>query len=271
MARDTSFYYSFLVLPREKRAAILAVWDFCRAVDDAVDEARDDATAAAALAGWRQDLERCFNGADPQSAQARRLQPFLARFMLPRRAFEDVIDGVEMDLAVRRYQTFDDLREYCLRVASAVGLICVEIFGYRNPATRDYARELGLALQLTNIIRDLRADLARDRLYLPLDDLAACGVSEQDLRAGAVTPAVSALLRRECDRAREFYASAERLMPREDRRRLTAARIMGGIYFAILERIERAGYNVFDRVVRTPRPVRALIAARIWTQSLLGL
>jgi phytoene synthase len=171
-----------------------------------------------------------------------------------------------MDVGVREYATFDDLYQYCLRVASAVGLICVEIFGYRNPATRDYAVRLGVALQLTNIIRDLPADLARRRLYLPLEDLDRFHCREDDLRAGR-SDRVAALLRHECDRARSFYRAAARTLPAEDARALVAAEIMGAIYLAILQRIERRGYDVFSEVVRVPRPRRALIAISTWART----
>src|SRR5882672_1436146 len=197
MARKTSFYYSFLVLPAEQRRAIIAVWDFCRAVDDAVDE--DGPVAAGSPAGrpaiafWREELARAFDGRTPTTAQGRGLQPFIAPFDLPRQAFEDVIDGVAMDLDTTRYQTFDDLFEYCRRVASAVGLICIRIFGCRNDSARAYAVNLGVALQLTNILRDIPDDLARGRVYLPLDDLAAHGCTVDDLSKGVVTDPVRRL------------------------------------------------------------------------------
>src|SRR5262249_5556980 len=157
MARKTSFYYSFLVLPAPQRRAIIAVWDFCRAVDDAVDEAADAGREAVAF--WRAELARCYSGETPATAEGRQLQPFIAPFDLPRQSFEDVIDGVAMDLDRQRYETFDDLFEYCRRVASAVGMICIRVFGCRSEAARDYALNLGLALQLTNILRDVRDDL----------------------------------------------------------------------------------------------------------------
>jgi 15-cis-phytoene synthase len=284
--RDTSFYYSFLVLPSEKRRAIVAVWDFCRAVDDAVDEApatsgatdrgaeaprhEDPGSARAELARWRRELAACYGQGEPQTAQGANLRPFVHRFSLPREAFEAVIDGVAMDLDRSRYQTFDDLREYCVRVASAVGLLCIEIFGYRDPRTRDYACDLGIALQLTNIVRDVGADLARGRIYLPLEDLARHGCTEEDLRAGVVSDQVRSLLAFECRRAGEFYEKAERELPRVDRRRMVAARIMAGIYHAILERIERSGYEVFGEKIRVPRPRRAVIAATLWARALCG-
>src|SRR3954464_13573774 len=175
MARKTSFYYSFLVLPAEQRRAIIAVWDFCRAVDDAVDEEPSVAaglpTGRAAVEFWGAEIARVFAGQPPSTDQGRAFQPFVIAFDLPRQAFEDVIDGVAMDLDTSRYQTFDDLFEYCRRVASAVGMICIRIWGCRDEGARDYALHLGVALQLTNILRDVKGDLERGRVYLPLDDL----------------------------------------------------------------------------------------------------
>jgi len=270
MSRDTSFYYSFLVLPPRKRSAIVAVWDFCRAVDDAVDEAPDGTSADTRLSLWRAELAACYNGgSQPSTPQGRALQPYVGEFKLPRRPFEDLIDGVEMDLAQVRYQTFADLAGYCRRVASAVGLVCVEIFGYHDSAARSYAVDLGMALQLTNIIRDVAADLRQGRVYLPAEDLARFHVTEADLRAGQLTPAVSGLLRFECERARFYYAKAAATLPAIDRRSLLAAQIMGAIYLEILRRIERSGYDVFSRRVRVPRPYRALIAIRLWARTLL--
>jgi phytoene synthase len=273
VARDTSFYYSFLVLPAEKRRAIVAVWDFCRAVDDAVDEA-EGGSAAAEVTRWREELARCFDGAPPQTPQGRALQPLIAAFHLPRPAFEALIEGVEMDLETTRYATFADLYEYCIRVASAVGLICVEIFGYKDPASRQYAVELGVALQLTNILRDVPGDLERGRVYIPTEDLARFGCGNGDLGAeaahaghGVQSPAVKQLLAFQAQRARDYYRRADAALPRTDARRLVAARIMGNIYRGILDRIEAADYDVFSRVIRVPRPRRALIAATTWAKT----
>jgi phytoene synthase len=277
MSRDTSFYYSFLVLPARKRRAIIAVWDFCRAVDDAVDEAAgaEPGGAAAQLALWRAELAACYagntgagaGGGDPTTTQGRTLQPYVREFNLPRAPFEDLIDGVAMDLEHARYPTFEALAEYCRRVASTVGLICIEIFGYRDPASRAYAVNLGIALQLTNIIRDVAADMRQGRVYLPVEDLVRFGVTEEALAQGRVTPPVRELLRFECQRARQYYDRAAADMPQVDARSLVAAEIMGGIYFGILRRIERAGYDVFSRRIRVPRPHRALIALRIWART----
>ncbi|HKT79009.1 MAG TPA: presqualene diphosphate synthase HpnD [Vicinamibacterales bacterium] len=261
MARKTSFYYAFLVLPAEQRRAIVAVWDFCRAVDDAVDEG---GAGADAVALWREELKRCYSNDAPRTAQGRHLQPFIRQFDLPRQAFEDVIDGVAMDLDTARYRTFDELYEYCRRVASAVGLICIRIFGCRGESATDYALNLGLALQLTNILRDVRDDLDRGRVYLPLEDLAHAGVTIEDLQRGEVSERMRRLLAFECQRARHYYRRALELRPPGDRRRLVAAEIMRAVYFETLRRIELNGYDVFSQRTRVPRFTQAAIALRQW-------
>jgi 15-cis-phytoene synthase len=276
MARDTNFYYSFLVLPSEKRRAIVAVWDFCRAVDDGVDEAADSNAAMAEIARWRGELAAAFEGGTPRTPQGRALAQLIPQFNLPRPAFESLIEGVEMDLGSRRYDTFADLYEYCIRVASAVGLICLEIFGYADPRSRQYAVDLGVALQLTNILRDVPEDLRRGRVYIPQEDLRRHGCSEADLAresagGGVRAPKVKALLRQQAERARDYYRKAADGLPRADAQRLLAAQIMGAIYRGILTRIERSDYDVFSRVVRIPRPQRALIAAATWARTALGV
>ena len=283
MARDTSFYYAFLMLPPAKRNAIVAVWDFCRAVDDAVDEAvpmgewpltgAARAKAEGELAMWRQEVARCFDTSAPrlpQTSQGRALRQVITAFDLPRQPFDDLVDGVAMDLERERYETFDDLVEYCRRVASAVGLICIEIFGCRDAAARDYAINLGIALQLTNITRDVGVDLARGRVYLPQEDLRRFECSEDDLRRGLVSQRVARLLAFQCERARVYFARADHALRQSDARRLVAAEIMGAIYREILRRIERSGYDVLSRVIRVPRPRRALLALGVWARTLIG-
>lgn len=271
MARDTNFYYSFLVLPPASRRAIVAVWDFCRAVDDAVDEADpQDDRLVDTLDAWRREVALAFDGGAPLTPQGRALQPLVAAFGLPRQPFLHLIDGVAMDVGARRYETFDDLRTYCYHVASTVGLMCLPIFGSRGPAAERYAVELGLALQLTNILRDVGVDLAGGRLYLPLDDLRRFDVSEADLRAGTLDARVRALLAHQAARAHAHYAAARAALPRADARRLVAPEIMGAIYRAILHRIEARGYDVFSEVVRIPRPRRAVIALATWARVLAG-
>ena len=270
VARDTSFSYSFLVLPDAQRQAIGLVWDFCRAVDDAVDEAADRNIAESEVSAWRDEVSRLFGGDTPRTPQAQRLKPVIGEFRLTRTPFDDLVDGVEMDLWRSRYDTFDELIGYCRRVASAVGLICIEIFGCRDSRSRDYAFNLGLALQLTNIIRDVRVDLERDRIYLPQEDLARFGVTEQALKAGRVTAEIRQLLAFQCQRARHFFTAASQAMPPHDARKLVAAEIMGGIYYGILERVELRGYDVFTEVIRVPKFARARIALGIWARSQLS-
>jgi phytoene synthase len=175
-----------------------------------------------------------------------------------------------MDLERSRYDTFDELRQYCLRVASAVGLICVEIFGYRDRQSRDYAIDLGIALQLTNIIRDVAPDLERGRVYIPTEDLRRFGCTEDDLRSGQLSERVRRLIAFQVERARRFYRRADAALPRRDERRLVAARIMGAIYFELLRSIERAGYDVFHRRVRVARSRQAMIAGFTWLKVMVS-
>ncbi len=201
---SSNFYYAFMLLPLERRRALYAVYAFCRFVDDIADD--DSITdPAAMLARWRDELDNVFAGT-PTRPVSRALAENTARFNIPRRYFEEVIDGVEMDLSQRRYETFDELSLYCRRVASAVGLICIEIFGYSNPATRIYAEKLGLAFQLTNIIRDVREDAERGRIYLPLEDLRRFGVTESELLDGVYNDRFRALMAFEASRARRLLS-----------------------------------------------------------------
>lgn len=271
MSRATSFYYAFVVLPRPQREAIIAVWDFCRAVDDVVDEpeVQDPEDIRATLNQWRDELARCYGGA-PQTPQGIALQPWIRHFNLSRQPFSDLIDGVEMDLDRSRYETFADLREYCWRVASTVGLICIEIFGQRSDRAREYAVNLGIALQLTNILRDVGSDAERGRIYLPQEDLRRFGCTDDELRTGTLTAAVRQLMAFEARRATEYYGKAASLREELDARPLVAAEIMGRIYHETLHRIERAGYDVFSQRIRVPRARRIAIALSTWTRAMFG-
>ena len=188
----------------------------------------------------------------------------LARFPIPRLYFDEMVSGCEMDLQRNRYATFVELHEYCYRVASITGLMCIEIFTYSNPQTKEYAVNLGIALQLTNILRDVQEDARRNRVYLPLEDLQMFGYSEQELFDGVVNERFRALMRFECERARSYYERAAALLPVEDRPTLVAARTMGKIYYRLLEEIERVNYDVFNHQVRLHRPERFLIALNEW-------
>lgn len=280
MTRKTSFYYSFLVLPAEKRRAITAVFDVCRAIDDSVDLESDPVKAEAALAGWRREVARIFewqncragqDGPPPETPQGRALQPFVVPCHLPRAEFEALIEGVGMDVRPREYETFADLEPYCLRVASSVGLMCAQIFGYREEAALTYARDLGIALQLTNILRDVAVDRRQGRLYLPLDDLARFGCSPADIDReiasaghGVQSRAVRSVLEHQGARARVFFSRAVRALPKDDARGFLAAEIMHAIYADLLNRIDAATYDVFTRVIRVPRPTQARLAFATW-------
>jgi phytoene synthase len=258
----TSFYYAFRILPAEKRQAIYALYSFCRTVDDCVDEAGGEGEAG--LRRWLDEVRRCYAGA-PSTELGRELAAAVARFPIPRSCFEEIVAGCRMDLTVRRYATYPDLRVYCERVASAVGLASIEIFGYEDPATREYAVELGLALQLTNILRDVGADAAGDRLYIPLEDLARFGADQNQILAAAAggprPPAVASVLAFEAERARGHYARARALLPARDRRSLLAAQIMGAVYRAILDEVVRRDFPLTGPRVRLTPLRKAWIAA----------
>jgi 15-cis-phytoene synthase len=267
----TSFDYAFRILPAEKRQAIRALYSFCRVVDDCADEAGGE--GAEGLDGWLEEVGRCYAG-HPATDIGRDLSQALARFPIPRTALEEIVAGCRMDLTASRYATMADLTVYCRRVASAVGLATIEIFGYTNPRTRDYAVELGLALQLTNIIRDVGGDAVNGRIYLPLEDLARFRVSEDGLLAaakgsGARPDGLAPLLAFEADRAREHYGRAKALLPAEDRRSMVSAEVMGHIYRALLEAVVSEGFPL-DRRVSLSKPHKAWIALKTVVRGTLA-
>lgn len=265
----SNFYYAFLFLPRAQREAIYAVYAFCRIVDDVVDLGGVPEVQRRELGRWRQELARCFEG-QPQEPVAQRLASAIKRFPVPRSALEAILDGVEMDLDRSRYETFEDLYPYCCRVAGAVGLCCIEIFGYSDPRCRDYAVDLGVALQLTNILRDVKADAERGRIYLPQENLRRFGVSAEDLRTGRYSPAFVELMRFEARRAQQFYEQAWATLPAQDAPRLLAAEIMGRIYFALLQAIEARQFRVFGERVTVPVSRKLAIALSCWARARLG-
>jgi 15-cis-phytoene synthase len=267
----TSFYYAFRILPAPQRKAIYAVYSFCRLFDDCVDE--EDGEGEAGLQRWLEEVDRAYAGR-PQTPLGRELAEAVHRFPIPRASFDEVAEGCRMDLTPRRYATFEDLRLYCRLVAGAVGLASIEVFGYQDAATRDYAVELGLALQLTNILRDLSPDAQRGRLYLPLCDLQHFGVTADDFLAAArarreTTPALRELLAFEAARAEEHYRRADALLAPADRRSLAAARIMGAVYHALLEEFVRRGHPL-GRRVSLSRPRKAWIALRTLLRARAG-
>lgn len=265
---SSNFYYAFMLLPAERRRALYAVYAFCRFVDDIADD-ESVAEPAELLRRWRDELERAYGG-NPARAVSRALADASRRFNIPRRHFEEVIAGVEMDLARKRYETFQELRLYCYRVASAVGLICIEIFGYTNPAACQYAERLGIAFQLTNIIRDVSEDAARGRIYLPLEDLARFGVTEADILGGTYNTNFVQLMEFEASRAREFYREAEQALPPEDRSTLLTAEAMRLIYGTLLARIERSQFRVLDRRHSLSAPTKLYLVGRAWAAGRLS-
>jgi phytoene synthase len=262
-ASGSSFYYSFLFLPEERRRAITALYAFCREVDDVVDDCSDRATAQATLAWWRQELAAAFHGT-PQHPVARALAEIAPRFNLAEARVAEIIDGMQMDLEHDRYPSFEALRLYCHRVAGAVGLLSAEIFGYQDSRTLEYAADLGLAFQLTNIIRDVGEDARRGRIYLPLDEVERFGVTAADITGSRETENFRRLMEFQIERALGYYGEAFRKLPAIDRRAQRAGIVMAGIYQALLEEIQGDGCRVLTR--RTSlTPIRKLwIAWKTW-------
>jgi phytoene synthase len=259
----SSFYYSFLFLPEERRRAITALYAFCREVDDVVDECTDPGVARMKLAWWRQEVANAYAGR-AQHPVARALAEFTERFDLRQERLQEIIDGMEMDLDHNRYPDFATLRRYCHRVAGVVGLLSAEIFGYQDPRTLDYAADLGIALQLTNIIRDVGEDARRGRIYLPLDELERHEVRAADILAARENENFRRLMEFQIERAQDFYRRALAVLPAIDRRAQRAGLVMAAIYRTLLEEIRADGCRVLtQRTALTP--VRKLwIAWKTW-------
>lgn len=245
----SSFYYSFLFLPEARRRAIIALYAFCREVDDVVDECTDIGVARTKLAWWREEIDRLFD-ARPQHPVTLALAPAIENFRLSREYFGEIIDGMQMDLDYDSYPSFTELSLYCYRVAGVVGLLAAEIFGYEDSATVRYANDLGLAFQLTNILRDVREDAARGRIYIPLDEMKRFGVSPEALREPVTTQATKALFEHQAARARDYYRRAFEHLPPVDRYAQRSGLIMAEIYLRLLDEIERDGYRVLEQRIR---------------------
>ena len=267
-ASGSNFYYAFLFLPKPKREAIYAVYAFCRLSDDLVDEVKAGGDPAAALTRWRQELDTDFHGGARHPVIAAVGQA-ARRFTIPKAYFQELLNGMEMDLTRTRYATFEELYSYCYRVASVVGLICIEIFGYRNPGTKTYAERLGIAFQLTNILRDLALDARRGRIYLPQDELKRFGYTEDELLAGRYNDAFVELMRFQCGRTRDFFRAASAALPAEDTRSLLAAEIMQAIYYRLLIKIERERYDVFKGEIALGKSRKLFLASGLWLRSAL--
>jgi 15-cis-phytoene synthase len=265
-ASGSSFYYSFLFLPGERRRAITALYAFCREVDDVVDEVSDAGVARAKLAWWRTEVANLFAG-HPQHPVTRALAPFVQRGGIDAARLNEIIDGMEMDLTHHRYPDFESLRLYCHRVAGVVGQLSASIFGYSNPATLEYAENLGIAFQLTNIIRDVGEDARRDRVYLPADELARFGVSLEDILARRTSDRFRALMAFQAQRAESFYDLALARLAPEDRAPQRAGLIMAAIYRTLLAEIRHDRFEVLDRRVGLT-PLRKLwIAWKTWIRA----
>lgn len=262
----SSFYYSFLFLPPPQRRAITALYAFCREVDDVVDEGSDPTVARTKLAWWRTEINTAFTG-KAQHPVAQALAPVVRDFDLPQQNFQEVIDGMQMDLEYSRYPDFATLQVYCHRVAGVVGLLSAKIFGYSAPATLDYARNLGIALQLTNIVRDVGEDARRNRIYLPIDEMQRFGVSVDEIILFRESDALRELLSHQIARARDFYRLAMSHLPAIDRKSQRAGLVMAAIYSKLLDELQAEGAGVMNRRVALT-PLRKLwIAWRTWLSA----
>lgn len=243
---------AFVLLPKSKREGMSALYAFCREVDDVADtEGVPAETRREQLAAWRADIRRACSQEQPQFQVNRELQPVIRQHALPFELFDQLLQGVEMDLTISRYPDYEHLEQYCYRVASVVGLLSIEIFGYRDPACREYAIYLGKALQLTNILRDVRADAERGRIYLPLDQLARFGVSPEEILRLEYSERFAVLAGSVAAHARQFYRLARQTLPAVDRRAMAAAELMGSVYWRLLCKLERRRFDVFG-----PKPTR---------------
>lgn len=258
--KKSNFYFSFLSLPKAKRHAIETIYAFCRVTDDIVDEGENEEEKHTLLLHWTDELKRSLYGVS-HYALLNHLASIIHRFNIPVEYFYELIKGMEMDLTQKRYGTFGELELYCYRVASTVGLICAEVFGYRHESAKQYAVNLGIALQLTNILRDIQDDARKGRVYIPQEDLQRFGYTEEELMRSEFNERFVALMKYECERARSYYQKAKRYLAEEDKPLFTAARIMGNIYYLLLKQIERRNYDVFSKRVRLSSIYKILIAA----------
>jgi phytoene synthase len=265
-ASGSSFYYSFMFLPPDKRRAITALYAFCREVDDVVDECSDENVARTTLNWWRTEVAAIYAG-KPQHPVAQALVPLVKQFNLPQEHLLEIIDGMEMDLTQHTYADFEALQLYCYRVASVVGLLAAEIFGYTDRKTLKYAHDLGIAFQLTNIIRDVGEDARRGRIYLPLDELAQFGVHTGDILNAKESEGFYKLMQFQVERAQRFYQQAFEQLPTADRKAQRTGLIMADIYRATLDEVVASGCHVLkERVSLTP--LRKLwLAYKTWLKN----
>ena len=263
---------AFILLPREKRDAMSALYAFCRAVDDVADEDSVPAEKRREqLSAWRADIRRACENQKPQFVLNQEFQPVIQKFNLSFALFDELIQGCEMDLDTLRYENYEQLERYCYRVASVVGLLSVEIFGCKNPAAREYAIYLGKALQLTNILRDVKNDAARGRIYLPQSELKKFNVSEAEILGSKYSDNYCQLAASIAARAKNFYALAQKNLPPEDRRSLVAAELMGSVYWQLLQKLERGKFDVFGpHPLKLSKPRKLALIFQSWLRFTLG-
>jgi len=264
-----NFYYGFVALPPARRQAIYAAYAFCRQCDDAVDEAGSFDEKIARLNAMRRRLQACYDGT-PDDLILLALRDAATRYCIPRAYFEALIDGMEMDVRKQRYATFEDLRTYCYRAASVIGLICIEIFGYQDPRAKIFATDLGIAMQLTNIIRDVREDAERGRIYLPLDELAQFGCTEEQILRLEDSEQLRSLLHFQAERARKYYTSGVRLLPLLPWRSRMCTAVLQGLYTEILNRIQAADYDVLSGRISLSAGEKLSLMTRLWIWSTFG-
>ena len=265
-----NFYYAFITLPPEKRRAIYAAYAFCRLCDDAADDQQSNDDKLRSLEGLRRNLSAAYSG-QTDGLVLTALADSAAAYDIPEEYFQQVVWGVETDLTKSRYRDFSELRTYCYQVASVVGLICLQIFGYSDSRAREHAIDLGLAMQLTNILRDVKEDLERDRIYLPLDEIERFGYSTEELQRGVANEPFRQLMEYQAERARGYFDSGFKLLPFLAPRSRACPAVMGQIYSHILDRIETQNYNVFDGRVSLSRREKYLVTAQTWMKSLLPM
>jgi phytoene synthase len=269
-AEAKNFYYAFVTLPKARRRAIYATYAFCRLCDDIADEPLPVEEKLRQLHEVEEALEQAKNGhADGPVYQA--LAHAVQEYGIPWEDLIEVIRGVEMDLTITRYETFEDLRVYCYRVASVIGLICIQVCGYSDPKAREYAIELGLAMQLTNILRDIREDSEMGRVYLPQEDLAGFSYSEEQLMAGELNAEFTQFMEFQVARARDYFKKGKRLLKLLPMRTRACPSVLGGIYSRVLDRIEDKKYDVYERRISLPRREKLFLTVRIWALSYVPL
>ena len=263
---------AFVLLPKSKRDAMSALYAFCREVDDVADNVSVPAeTRRGQLAEWRADVKRACENQPPQFPVNYELQPVIRQFNLRFELFDDLIKGCEMDLDIQRYADFEALETYCYHVASAVGLLSIEIFGYKNPATRDYAVYLGKALQLTNILRDVKTDAERGRIYLPQSELNKFNVAESEILNFKYSEKYCALAGNMTAQAKYFYKLARKTLPAEDRQSMVAAELMGSVYWRLLQKLERGKFNVFGpQPLKLSKPHKLALIFQSWLRHATG-